>query len=192
MTAGSFARSELNWNLDPDIYTPPSTPTSEARRGAGEEPESTANIRKSVWHDMRSQRLSSCSDSEDDDGGDGAVSTHAMNRMSVVSKQNKALTFAHASMDNLTQIENEYKHLVGGESNCFTIELHAMHDEVDSRQVVDLLQATFEVHPEREYCLLSAPSAQSHTPLLAHFVVSLGARGMGGGTDKINIGVNPT
>lgn len=134
------------------------------------EPESTAIIRKSVWQDMRNQRLSSCSDSEEDEDGEPSMSDLGNTIVGTRSGSRKSLQVQHLSTDSISSYDRRREKR--GESNCFAIELHAMHDDLDARMVVDLLQASYDAYPDREYCALSVPTTQRHTPLLAHFMVS--------------------
>lgn len=57
-------------------------------------------------------------------------------------------------------------------SDVFFIELYGMCEHLDPRDAYYLLEAAFEVYPDRNYCLISVPTTTRYFPLLKYFVVS--------------------
>ncbi|KAJ2951762.1 hypothetical protein O0L34_g13929 [Tuta absoluta] len=58
-----------------------------------------------------------------------------------------------------------------GTSNAFLLELCAMHHDYDERNAFDMLEAAFELFPDRDYCIMSLPSNHPPFPLLEHFTL---------------------
>ncbi|CAB3244482.1 unnamed protein product [Arctia plantaginis] len=58
-----------------------------------------------------------------------------------------------------------------GKPNAFLIELYAMQSDYDERYGFDILEATYELFPDRDYCIICLPSNQSPCPLLEHFTL---------------------
>ncbi|XP_075977371.1 cilia- and flagella-associated protein 61-like [Anticarsia gemmatalis] len=58
-----------------------------------------------------------------------------------------------------------------GSPNAFLIELFTMHPDYDERYGFDVLEAAFELFPNRDYCILCLPSNQPAFPLLEHFTL---------------------
>ncbi|GBP90142.1 Cilia- and flagella-associated protein 61 [Eumeta japonica] len=56
-----------------------------------------------------------------------------------------------------------------GHPNAFLIELFAMHPDYDERHGFDMLEASFELFPGRDYCIVSLPTDHPTFPLLEHF-----------------------
>ncbi|KAF9801146.1 hypothetical protein SFRURICE_005740 [Spodoptera frugiperda] len=58
-----------------------------------------------------------------------------------------------------------------GAPNAFLLELYAMHPAYDERYSFDMLEAAFEMFPNRDYCIMSIPTNQTSFPLLEHFTL---------------------
>ncbi|CAH0686347.1 unnamed protein product [Spodoptera exigua] len=58
-----------------------------------------------------------------------------------------------------------------GEPNAFLLELFAMHPAYDQRYGFDMLEAAFELFPNRDYCVMCIPTNTASFPLLEHFTL---------------------
>ncbi|KAG6440925.1 hypothetical protein O3G_MSEX001538 [Manduca sexta] len=58
-----------------------------------------------------------------------------------------------------------------GPPNAFLLELFAMHPDYDERYGFDMLEAAYELFPNRDYCVICLPSNQTSFPLLEHFTL---------------------
>ncbi|KAL0828921.1 hypothetical protein ABMA28_003821 [Loxostege sticticalis] len=58
-----------------------------------------------------------------------------------------------------------------GPPNAFLLELFAMHPGYDERYGFDMLEAAFELFPDRDYCVMCLPSNHPSFPLLEHFTL---------------------
>ncbi|KAJ8720127.1 hypothetical protein PYW07_012170 [Mythimna separata] len=58
-----------------------------------------------------------------------------------------------------------------GTPNAFLLQLFAIHPDYDERYGFDMLEAAFEMYPDRDYCLVSLPTDQPAFPLLEHFTL---------------------
>ncbi|XP_063230276.1 cilia- and flagella-associated protein 61-like isoform X1 [Bacillus rossius redtenbacheri] len=54
--------------------------------------------------------------------------------------------------------------------NAFMIEVFALHEDVDERFSLDMLEAAFDCFPDLDYCIATLPSAYTLRPLLEHFM----------------------
>ncbi|XP_049875588.1 cilia- and flagella-associated protein 61-like [Pectinophora gossypiella] len=63
----------------------------------------------------------------------------------------------------------EYVIRYSGTSNAFLMELFAMHPDIDERYAFDMLEAAYELFPNRDYCVMCLPSSHTSFPLLEHF-----------------------
>ncbi|CAH2982849.1 unnamed protein product [Chilo suppressalis] len=62
-------------------------------------------------------------------------------------------------------------HRFSGPSNAFLLELFAIHQDYDERYGFDMLEAAYELFPDRDYCILCLPSNHPPFPLLEHFTL---------------------
>lgn len=58
------------------------------------------------------------------------------------------------------------------EDNAFTLEVMAAEAEHENAVLCDLLEASFQSFPNKEYCVLGVSSNRPHFPLFNYFVVS--------------------
>ncbi|XP_060804314.1 cilia- and flagella-associated protein 61-like [Amyelois transitella] len=58
-----------------------------------------------------------------------------------------------------------------GAPNAFLLELFAIHPDYDERYGFDILEAAYELFPNRDYCILCLPSNHPSFPLLDHFTL---------------------
>ncbi|XP_062529602.1 cilia- and flagella-associated protein 61 isoform X2 [Bombyx mori] len=58
-----------------------------------------------------------------------------------------------------------------GTPNAFLLELFAMHPDYDERHGFDMLEAAYELFPNRDYCIVCLPSNHVSFPLLEHFTL---------------------
>ncbi|XP_045500085.1 cilia- and flagella-associated protein 61-like [Colias croceus] len=58
-----------------------------------------------------------------------------------------------------------------GAPNAFLLELFAMHQDYDERYGFDMLQAAYELFPNRDYCIICLPTCHTSFPLLDHFTL---------------------
>ncbi|XP_050344631.1 cilia- and flagella-associated protein 61-like [Nymphalis io] len=58
-----------------------------------------------------------------------------------------------------------------GAPNAFLLELFAMHPDYDERYGFDMLEAAYELFPDKDYCVMCLPSSHTCFPLLEHFTL---------------------
>ncbi|KAL4711072.1 hypothetical protein ACJJTC_009443 [Scirpophaga incertulas] len=58
-----------------------------------------------------------------------------------------------------------------GSPNAFLLEIFAMNEEYDERYGFDMLEAAYELFPDRDYCIMCLPSTHPPFPLLEHFTL---------------------
>ncbi|CAH2258762.1 jg12534, partial [Pararge aegeria aegeria] len=56
-----------------------------------------------------------------------------------------------------------------GRPNAFLIEVFAMQADYDERYGFEMLEAAYELFPDRDYCIMCLPSSHTCFPLLEHF-----------------------
>ncbi|XP_045484649.1 cilia- and flagella-associated protein 61-like [Pieris rapae] len=65
--------------------------------------------------------------------------------------------------------KTENKKKFSGEPNAFMIELFGLHQDIDESHAFDLLEASFEVMKDYDYCIIRKPCSEKSFPLLQHF-----------------------
>ncbi|PZC74272.1 hypothetical protein B5X24_HaOG208126 [Helicoverpa armigera] len=58
-----------------------------------------------------------------------------------------------------------------GTPNAFLLELFAIHPDYDERYGFDMLEAAYEMFPNRDYCVMCLPTNHPSFPLLEHFTL---------------------
>ncbi|XP_045773730.1 cilia- and flagella-associated protein 61-like [Maniola jurtina] len=58
-----------------------------------------------------------------------------------------------------------------GRPNAFLLEVFAMHANYDERYGFEMLEAAYELFPDRDYCIMCLPSWHTCFPLLEHFTL---------------------
>ncbi|XP_045516923.1 cilia- and flagella-associated protein 61-like isoform X2 [Pieris brassicae] len=87
-------------------------------------------------------------------------------RRSVVSEmENKYRRRSSLRINKKTENKNKFS----GEPNAFMIELFGLHHDIDESHAFDLLEASFEVMKDYDYCILRKPCSEKSFPLLQHF-----------------------
>ncbi|XP_052742292.1 cilia- and flagella-associated protein 61-like [Bicyclus anynana] len=82
--------------------------------------------------------------------------------------KSKALTNAAYVGTSLKPPEpNRYS----GRPNAFLLEVFAMHPEYDERYGFEMLEAAYELFPDRDYCIVCLPYSNACFPLLEHFTL---------------------